>query len=115
MASNDRRLKRAKRARFYLSKNKHHLIIFRSLKNIYAQLINPEGRIITQASTLDKEIKTFLKYGGNQKAASAIGKLIAERALKLDIHEVCFDCSGFKYHGRVKCLAEAAREQGLRF
>jgi large subunit ribosomal protein L18 len=81
---------------------------------MYAQIIAPNGsRVITSASTLDKEVKAQIKYSGNIAAATVVGKVLAERAKKAGITKVAFDRSGFKYHGRVKALADAAREQGM--
>jgi large subunit ribosomal protein L18 len=81
---------------------------------MYAQIIAPNGaQVITSASTLDKEVKAQIKYSGNIAAATVVGKVLAERAKKAGITRVAFDRSGFKYHGRVKALADAAREQGM--
>ncbi len=92
------------------------LCVFRSSKHIYAQLIDDvNGNTLVQASTLDPEIKSQNDNGGNTEAASAVGKLIAERALDQDIEEVVFDRGGYIYHGRVAALAQAARDAGLKF
>lgn len=92
------------------------LAVFRSLNNIYAQLINDEqGQTVASASTLDKAVREATKSGGNVDAAKAVGKLIAERAQEKGIKKVIFDRGGFQYHGRVKALADAARESGLEF
>lgn len=92
------------------------LTVSSSNQHIYAQIIAPDGgSVIASASTLDKEIKPLLTYGGNVKAAGEVGKFVATRALKLGIKKVAFDRAGRKYHGRVKALAEAAREAGLEF
>lgn len=92
------------------------LNVSRSLNNIYAQLIDDEkGKTLIVASTLDKELREAVKSGGNVEAAQAVGKLIAERAKKKKIKKVVFDRGGYQYHGRVKALAEAAREGGLEF
>ena len=81
---------------------------------MYAQIITPNGsQVITSASTLDKDIRSKIKYSGNVQAASLVGQVIAERAKKAGINKVAFDRSGFKFHGRVKALAEAAREHGM--
>ena len=89
------------------------LNVFRSLANIYAQVIDDEkGVTLVSASSQDKEFKN---YGGNIEAAKVVGKLIAERALEADIKTVVFDRGGYKYHGRVAALADAAREAGLSF
>lgn len=90
--------------------------VSRSLNNIYAQIINDEeGRTLVSASTLDKEIRDSLNSRGSVEAAKEVGKLIAKRAKKKRIKQVVFDRGGYKYHGRVKALAEAARAGGLEF
>jgi large subunit ribosomal protein L18 len=90
------------------------LAVFRSVAHIYAQVIDDtEGHTIVSASSLDKAAKT--KQGGNVKAAQAIGKLVAQRAREKGIQSVVFDRGGYQYHGRVKALADAAREAGLEF
>jgi large subunit ribosomal protein L18 len=92
------------------------LVVFRSQSHIYAQVINDnEGRTLCAASSLDKELREQLKRGSNVKAASAVGQLIATRAKEKGIAAVVFDRGGFRYHGRVKALADAARESGLKF
>ena len=109
------RLRRAKRARrkiFELGKTR--LTVHRSPRHIYAQIIAPEGdRVLAQASTLDESLRSG--NTGNSAAAGKVGALIAERAKAAGVTEVAFDRSGYKYHGRVKALAEAAREAGLEF
>ena len=92
------------------------LSIFRSSKHIYAQIIDDEkGETLAAASSLEKDARGSLKTGADIGAAKAIGKLVAERALGKGISEVIFDRGGYRYHGRVKALAEAAREGGLKF
>ncbi len=92
------------------------LNVFRSLANIYAQVIDDEaGNTLVSANSLDKEIKAKLPYGGNIEAAKAVGELVAKRALEKGIETVVFDRGGCIYHGRVKALAEGAREAGLKF
>lgn len=92
------------------------LTIFRTPRHTYAQVISGEtGKVIVSASTLDKGVSKDLKYTGNTSAAVAVGKEIAERAKASGIETVAFDRSGFKYHGRVKALADSAREAGLKF
>lgn len=92
------------------------LTVFRSVKNIYAQIINDEdGCTICEASSMSKELKGRFKHGGNLDAAKVVGALLAERAKSKSVAEVCFDRSGYKFHGRLKALAEAAREAGLKF
>lgn len=92
------------------------LNVFRSLKHIYAQIVDDtRGITLVSASTLSPELRGSLSGGGNREAASAVGKLIAEKALQKGIKKVVFDRAGYLYHGRVKTLAEAARENGLEF
>lgn len=92
------------------------LNVYRSLSNVYAQVIDDvTGNTLVAASSLDKEIKSAHAYGGNKGAATAVGKLIAERALAKGIEKVVFDRGGYIYHGRVAALAEGAREAGLKF
>lgn len=92
------------------------LNVYRSNKNIYAQIIDDfREETLAAASTIDPEIRDTIDNGGNKEAARKVGQLIAERALENDISRVVFDRGGYKYHGRVKALAEAAREQGLEF
>lgn len=92
------------------------LNVFRSLSNIYAQVIDDTtGNTLVSASTLDKSIRETLSSGGNIEAAKAVGKLVAEKALAAGITTVVFDRGGYVYHGRVKELADAAREAGLNF
>jgi len=92
------------------------LNVFRSSKNIYAQIIDDtKGNTIVAASTLDKELRDENLNGGNIDAAKKVGKLLAKRALKVGITKVAFDRGGYLYHGRVKALAEGAREGGLQF
>jgi large subunit ribosomal protein L18 len=92
------------------------LSVFRSSKHIYAQVIDDSaGRTVVAASTLDKDLRGALKKGSDLEAAQAVGKLVAERALKAGVTDVVFDRGGYIYHGRVKALADAAREAGLNF
>jgi large subunit ribosomal protein L18 len=92
------------------------LSIFRSSKNIYAQVIDDaKGVTLCSASTMEKDYKASGKKGADKDAATAIGKLVAERAVKAGVKDVVFDCGGYMYHGRVKALAEAARASGLNF
>ena len=91
------------------------MTVFRSLKNIYAQLIDDvAGRTLAEASTMCRDMRGSVGNGGNASAARAVGRLLAERALARGIKQVAFDRNGYKYHGRVKALAEAAREAGLK-
>ncbi len=112
-------LKRARRNRQALRKKgetKLRLSVFRSSKNIYAQLIDDQkGSTLVAASTLDKDLKEIIKSGNDKSAAEAVGKLVAERALKEGLKNVVFDRGGYRYHGRVKALAEGARGAGLKF
>jgi len=115
---NEIRLRKHKRVRSKISGTtaRPRLCVFRSLSNIYAQIIDDDsGNTLVSASTLDKALKGELKGTGNVEAAKAVGKLVAERASDKGIGEVVFDRGGYIYHGRVKALAEAAREAGLKF
>jgi large subunit ribosomal protein L18 len=106
------RVRRALRVRA----TRPRLSIHRSSKHIYAQVIDDaDGKTVAAASTLEKDVKGSLKTGADKAAAAAVGKLIAERAVKAGIKEVVFDRGGYIYHGRVKALADAAREGGLSF
>jgi len=88
--------------------------VFRSSKHIYAQLIDDaKGQTLAAASSLEKELKSTLKTGADKAAATAVGKLLAERAKKAGIDKVVFDRGGYRYHGRIKALADGAREGGL--
>jgi len=92
------------------------LSVFRSSKHIYAQVIDDlEGVTLASASSLDKELKDSLKTGADKAAAEAVGKLVAARAIEKGLNDVVFDRGGYIYHGRVKALADAAREAGLKF
>ena len=95
----------------------HRLTVHRTPKHIYAQVIAPNGSdVVAAASTVDKSVAGDIEgYSGNISAASVVGKVIAERAKEKGIERVAFDRSGFRYHGRVKALADAAREAGLEF
>ena len=104
------------RKRLFGTPERPRLAIFRSSKHIYAQLINDEnGTTIASAGTLDPALKGEIKSGGNKTAATAVGKLIADRAKQAGIDKLCFDRRSYKYHGRVAALADAAREGGLQF
>ena len=111
------RLRRATRARFKMRElGVTRLVVHRTPRHIYAQLIAPTGsEVLAAASTVEADVRKDLKSTGNVDAATVVGKTIAERAIEKGIKEVAFDRSGFKYHGRVKALAEAAREAGLQF
>lgn len=111
------RLRRARKARAHIRKlEMPRLTVHRSGRHIYAQVIAPEGGIVVAAaSTLQKEVREGLKGTGNKEAAKAVGKVVAERAIAAGVDTVAFDRSGYKYHGRVQVLADAAREGGLKF
>ncbi|MDP2923924.1 MAG: 50S ribosomal protein L18 [Candidatus Omnitrophota bacterium] len=96
--------------------NKPRLVIFRSKKHIYAQLVRDDiQKVVVGCSTLSKDFKSKNMKSTNKEAAKEVGKLIAEKALKLGIKEVCFDRAGYKYHGRIEALSQGAREGGLKF
>ncbi len=111
------RLRRSRRTRAHIAKLRvPRLCIFKTSQHIYAQIINANGsEVAVSASTVEKELKGSLKYTGNKDAAEAVGKLVADRAKQAGITDVAFDRSGYKFHGRVKALADAARENGLGF
>ena len=112
----ERRKARVRRAVKARAGGRPRLSVFRSDKNIYAQIIDDStGHTIAAASTLDKDIKSNVKNGSTKEAAEAAGKLIAERAKKAKVGEVVFDRGAYIFHGRVKALANAARESGLDF
>ena len=116
-AKNDSRLRRARRARARMRQlGVNRLSVHRTPRHIYAQVTTPDGaRVLVAASTLQEAVAKDLKGTGNSAAAAAVGRAIAERAKAAGIESVAFDRSGFRYHGRVKALAEAAREAGLKF
>jgi len=111
------RLRRARRARAKISElGIYRLTVTRTPRHIYAQVIAPNGsEVLASASTLDTEVKKDTSYSGNSDAAKAVGRAVAERAKTAGVTKVAFDRSGFKYHGRIKALADAARENGLEF
>jgi large subunit ribosomal protein L18 len=112
------RLRRAAKTRARIRElGVHRLCVYRTPRHIYAQIITPSGsEVVASASTLDKELRQGIEgSSGNTAAAGVIGKTIAERAKAAGVERVAFDRSGFKYHGRVKALADAARESGLKF
>ena len=112
----DRRKKRTRYNVKRLAKGKPRLSIFRSERHVYAQIIDDEqGRTLAAASTVEKDIRGGLKTGADMAAAAAVGKAVAERAVKAGVTQVVFDRGGYNYHGRVKALADAAREGGLNF
>ena len=111
------RLRRARRGRAKIRELKaNRLSIHRTPQHIYAQVIGPDGaKVLASASTLEAEVRKGIKNGGNVEAAAIVGARIAEKAKAVGIDTVAFDRSGFRYHGRVKALADAAREAGLKF
>lgn len=117
MDKKESRLRRARRTRATIKRlGVHRLCVHRTPRHIYAQVVAPNGElVVASASTVESQVKEGLKGTGNAAAAAAVGKYIAERAKAAGITEVAFDRSGFKYHGRVKALADAAREHGLQF
>jgi large subunit ribosomal protein L18 len=118
-ANQDMQQRRRQRLRFQLRRKaggRPRLSVFRSGKNIYAQVIDDrQGRTLAAASSLDRELRAALKTGADKAAAAAVGKLVAERAKAAGVIEVVFDRGAYLYHGRVKALADAAREGGLSF
>lgn len=111
------RLRRARKTRAKIAELKvTRLSVHRTNTHIYAQIIAETGdKVIVSASTVEADVRKNIKNGGNVEAAAAIGKLIAEKAIKAGVTSVAFDRSGYKYHGRIKALADAARENGLSF
>jgi len=116
MTKKVQRLRRATRARAKIRELKAlRLSVHRTSQHIYAQILDAESKVLAAASTVQKVLRGAVKYTGNVDAAAAVGKAIAEAAKAKGISEVAFDRSGYKYHGRVKALADAAREHGLQF
>ncbi len=116
LQSINRRKARVRRSLRAHTDGRPRLSVFRSDKNIYAQVIDDSsGRTLAAASTLDKDVKSKSKTGATQAAAELVGKLIAERAVKAGVGDVVFDRGAYLFHGRVKALADAAREGGLQF
>ena len=111
------RIRRSRRTRAKIaSLGMNRLCVHRTPRHTYAQVFSGEsGKVIASASTLSADVKKLLKYSGNIDAATAVGKLIAEKAKAVGVETVAFDRSGYKYHGRVKALADSARENGLKF
>ena len=111
------RLRRARKTRSHIKYLRAtRLCINRTPRHIYAQVIDASGgTVLASASTLDKELRASIKTTGNVDAAAIVGKAVAERARAAGVEKVAFDRGGFKYHGRVKALADAAREHGLKF
>ena len=111
------RLRRAVKSRMRIkTQDVNRLCVYRTPRHIYAQVITAGGsEVLVSASTLDKEVRGKIKNSGNKEAAAVVGQVVAERAIKAGIDSVAFDRSGFSFHGRVKALADAAREQGMKF
>ena len=111
------RLRRARKTRLKVAElNLVRLSVHRTNPHIYAQIVSPAaGKVLVAASSLEQSVRQDLANGANKEAAARIGKLVAERAKEAGIEDVAFDRAGFRYHGRVKALAEAAREAGLKF
>ena len=118
-ALNESFMRRSRRVRHTLKRvanGRPRLSVFRSSKHIYAQIIDDaSSKTLAAASTLDKDIKGSLPKGSDLAAAQAVGKLVAERAVQVGVKDVVFDRGGYLYHGRIKALADAAREAGLNF
>ena len=117
MNKKEARVRRARKTRVRIAEQRAtRLTVGRSNCHIYAQIIAPTGdKVLASASTLEADVRKDIANGGNKAAAAAIGKRIAERAKALGIESVAFDRAGFRFHGRVKALADAAREGGLKF
>ena len=117
MNKKDARIRRSRKTRVRIALQRAtRLVVCRSNCHIYAQIVDPAGdRVLASASTLEAEVRKDVKNGGNKAAATLVGKRIADRAKALGIESVAFDRSGYKYHGRVQALADAAREHGLKF
>jgi len=111
------RLRRSRRARAKIAElGVNRLSVHRTPRHTYAQVFSGEtGKVVAAASTLSADVKKAVKYSGNVEAAAEVGKIIAEKARAAGIESVAFDRSGYKYHGRVKALADSARENGLKF
>jgi large subunit ribosomal protein L18 len=114
---NDARIRRARQTRLRIQQvGAVRLTVHRTNTHIYAQITSPSGdKVLASASTLEKEVRGQLKHGGNKKAAELIGQRIAQKAKAKGIEAVAFDRAGYRYHGRIKALADAARAGGLKF
>ena len=117
MNKKDSRLRRSRKTRARIAEQRAtRLVVSRSNSHIYAQIIAPTGdKVLVSASTLEADVRKDVPNGGNKAAATVVGKRIAERAKALGIETFAFDRSGYRYHGRVQALADAARENGLKF
>lgn len=112
----ERRSRRVRKTLRRVANGRPRLSVYRSSKNIYAQIIDDAaGKTLAAASTLDKDLRAAIAKGTDKAAAEAVGKAIAERAVKAGVKDVVFDRGGYLYHGRVKALADGAREGGLNF
>ena len=110
------RLRRSKKLREHVKRlGVPRMSVQRTLQHIYVQVIDTDSTVICSANTLEKEISSHVKYGGNCDAAAKVGALIAKRCLDKEVKKVAFDRSGFKFHGRLKALADASREAGMEF
>ena len=111
-----RRLRATRTRKHILELAVPRLCVHRTPRHIYAQVLSSDGATtVASASTVEKDIRSEVAYGGNRTAAAVVGRVVAERAVRAGIERVAFDRSGFKFHGRVKALADAAREAGLTF
>ncbi|MDR0769842.1 MAG: 50S ribosomal protein L18 [Burkholderiales bacterium] len=117
MDKKEARLRRARKTRVRIAEQRTtRLVVYRSNVHIYAQVIAPTSdRVLASASTAETDVRKSLKNGGNRAAATEVGKRIAERAKAVGVEVVAFDRAGYRFHGRVQALAEAAREAGLKF
>jgi large subunit ribosomal protein L18 len=117
MNKRDARVRRSRQTRVRIALQRAtRLVVSRSNCHIYAQIIGPTGdRVLASASTLEADVRKDVKNGGNKAAAALVGKRIADRAKAIGVETVAFDRSGYRYHGRVRALADAAREAGLKF
>ncbi len=116
LSSTDRRKARVRRALKLAANGRPRLSVFRSSKQIYAQIIDDDrGHTLAAASSLEKDARGKLKTGANKEAAAEVGRMIAQRAVEAGVKQVVFDRGSYLYHGRVKALADAAREGGLEF
>jgi large subunit ribosomal protein L18 len=116
ISKKEQRLRRSVRSRAKIRELKvNRLSVHRTPQHIYAQIFDTNSKVLVSASTVQESVRSGLKGTGNSTAAAAVGKAIAEKAKSAGITEVAFDRSGFKYHGRIKALADAAREHGLKF
>ena len=116
MDKKNARVRRGKGSRMKMKEMaKSRLCVHRTPRHIYAQVINAKGEILASASSIEADVRKLDSYTGNVATAEQVGQLVAERAVKNNVLDVAFDRAGFRYHGRVKALAEAARKHGLKF